>query len=84
MEFSFSYPLDSGQEITVTVDAAGDDCLIALSFPHETGDALDRMLASAHIERELIEAVAFEKYQERLGEIRAERRAAGVAGEGAA
>ncbi len=66
MEFEFKYTLPRGQEITVTVDAAGSDCLISLCLPYSFGVSLERLFDDLTQEQEKIERAAWEEYRERV------------------
>lgn len=68
MEFEMKYKLRGrrAHEITVLVDAAGDDCLLSLKTPFSFGVALAEIISMTWLEMPEIEEAAWRSYQERL------------------
>lgn len=80
MEFTYKFPLNDGANLVIDAECTEDDTIImGVSCPDGALSAL-RVL-EAYLNFDAIEARAREEYRERMAEIVAARKAAGVAGE---
>lgn len=68
MEFEMKHRLPSSQEVTVLVDAAGEDCLISLTLPAGSGPWLQTVVFEAYLDLDKMEQAAWEEYLVRLKE----------------
>lgn len=66
MEHHFKYPLDTGDDITVTVDTNDSEPMPVLCFPASIcgHDHMAKMLQAASLEAERIQARATEEWEE--------------------
>jgi hypothetical protein len=83
VEFSFTYPIDSGEDITVSVDTNDSEPMPVLRFPPSIcgSDHMSKMLQAASLEADLIQARATEEWESKRREIAHERKSAGIAGD---
>lgn len=65
MEHDFKYPLDTGDDITVTIDTNDSEPMPRLSFPESIcgSDHMFKMLQCASLEADLIQARATEEWE---------------------
>lgn len=82
MEFDFKYKLGKGAELTVSAEVNEKDTLITgISCGGRDGCLSADRLDELSLSFPLIEALAFERYQECRAQTVADRKAAGIAGE---
>ncbi len=82
MEFDFNFKLQDGAVLVISAEVTEDDTIIvAVSCPDGALSAL--RLMDAYLNFAEIEERAREEYRERQQRVAAERRDAGIAGEGA-